>query len=543
MKMRLPFLMILLIIFGACAVAVPAAPTVSLAPTFLPPTAPAPTAIPPTPSPTIARPTLTPFPQPSPTLPPAWEWPRSSPEEQGISSARLAAMLETVQKENQGLHSVLVIRHGVLVLEAYVHPFNGETRHSVYSVTKSVTSALVGIAREDGLLGGVDTPVYTYFPSVTLDDPRKQSIRMEHLLSMTSGIEWSEPLYSGLSDLWGILEADDPAQYFFNPALLEEPGAVFNYNSGGSHLLSMLVQGAAGQPAADFAAKRLFTPLDIRDFFWKKDFTGHSQGGAGLELKPVDMAKIGQMYLDGGKWQGQQIISADWVNASSAVHSIPSAGLGYGYQWWVRLQGDYYALGWGGQQIRVFPQQDMVVVFTSGMSGQSIRHDDLVDTYLIPAVASNNPLPADPQGTVRLEAAVAVLARPRVQTSTSLPPLAHELDGKQWLVTGRGDWSIFSLTFLNDTEARLNLEMEGDSMPLAVGLDGEYRITDTKELGPVALLGYWEAPDTFVLVQQNLREADRRVTHIQFAEKSFKLFSQWFVEPHEEESEGVLFGS
>ncbi|MCX6054157.1 MAG: serine hydrolase [Chloroflexi bacterium] len=450
-------------------------------------------------------------------------------------------MLEAVRQDNLNLHSVVVIRHGVLVLEAYNYPFNAQTRHAVYSVTKSIISILVGIASAQGLLA-VDTPLISFFPSVKLDDERKGSIRVEHLLSMSSGIEWMEPLYSGLNDHLGILEADNPAHYFFTPALLAEPGTVFNYNSGGSHLLSMLVQSASGQPAAEFAAKQLFAPLDIRDFSWKSDATGHSQGGTGLELLPVDMAKIGQLMLDNGKWQATQILPTVWVKTATQAHVRSSPKMGYGYQWWVSPQGDYYALGWGGQQIHVFPEEDMVVVFNAGASGTEVLHNELINTYLLPAVVSKDASPVVEQAQVRLNNAIQGLASPRVQVSAPLSPMASEVDGRQWLVTGRGNWSMFSLHFLSDIEARLDLELDKEMMPLLVGLDGIYRITDTAEYGPIALLGYWESTDTFVLVQQNLREADKRITRLKFTEAAVKLFSEWFVEPYKEESEAVIFG-
>jgi CubicO group peptidase (beta-lactamase class C family) len=122
---------------------------------------------------------------------------------------------------------------------------------------------------------------------------------------------------------------------------------------------------------------------------------------------------------------------------------------------WIRPQGDFYALGWGGQQIHIFPEQEMVVVFTAGMSGADILHNELINSYLLPAAVSKDALPADGQAQARLNDAARGLANPRVQVSSPLSPLASEVDGKQWLVTGRGDWSMFSLHFFSDTEARL----------------------------------------------------------------------------------------
>lgn len=536
MKARILLVIVVIVVASACKLLIPSSSALQVSPTPVAPTVTYTVELLPTAAPSATQTSLA-----SPTPQPTREWLHSTAEEQGLSSAVLAGMLETIAREKRNIHSILVIRHGVLVLEIYVHPFNGKTRHAVYSVTKSITSSLVGIAREEGLLNDVNTPVISFFPSVALDDPRKGDILIEHLLSMTSGIEWMEPLYSGLNDHWGILEADDPAAYFFNPSLLYEPGTVFNYNSGGSHMLSMIIQEITGIPAAEYAAQKLFSQLNISDYSWENDFTGHSKGGTGLELKPQDMAKIGQLYLDEGRWQDKKIISGEWIRQSTDVHSIPSEGMGYGYQWWIRQQGDYYALGWGGQQIRVFPKQDMVAVFTAGMSGDGILHDDLVDNYLLPAVISDSPLPADSQAQARLEHAIDALTEPQKWPSKPLPPLAKEIDGKHWLVTGQGNWSMFSLHFLGNNEAQLDLTIENEPMLLMIGLDGIYRVTDTEELGPVALAGYWDTSDTFVIIQQNLCEADRRTTRLQFNSDGVKLFSEWIVEPHQEESEAVLF--
>lgn len=481
--------------------------------------------------------------EPSPTVQPTWEWQRSSPEAQGVSSETLAVMLELIRQENSSIHSIVVVRHGVIILEAYVYPFNSYTRHGVYSVTKSFTSTLVGLAIGNGLIRSTNTPVYTFFPGIDIDDRQKETIQIEHLLTMTSGIEWMEPLHSGLNDHWYILESGDPAQYFFTPAVVKTPGTVYNYNSGGSHMLSIIVQEVVGKTAEEYAAERLFLPLDIRDYTWKRDFSGHTQGGTGLELLPIDMAKLGQVFLDNGQWQGNQIVPADWVSEATRAHSSPSPDMGYGYQWWVRPKGDYYALGWGGQQIRVLPAQDMVVVFTAGMGGQEMLHDNMVDTYLIPAVISDEALPSNPDTQAHLDAAIENLANPQTGPSYPLSPLASEINGKEWLVTGRGDWSMFTLHFSGEDEAMIDLTLDNGSMPLAVGLDGIFRVTDTADYGPIALYGYWETEDTFVLVQQNLREADQRETRLQFNGGTVKLYSKWFVEPYEEESEAELFGN
>jgi hypothetical protein len=151
-------------------------------------------------------------------------------------------------------------------------------------------------------------------------------------------------------------------------------------------------------------------------------------------------------------------------------------------------------------------------------------------------------MPVDNEGQQQLISAINLLATPKVFTSTPLSNEAAEVNGKQWLITGMGEWSMFTLHFPNDYEAQFELTIDGDPMQLKVGLDGVYRITNTKEYGPIALSGYWESEDTFVLHQQNLREADRRITRITFSKESAVLYSNWFVESYQEETEAVLFG-
>lgn len=208
-------------------------------------------------------------------------WPVSSPEEQGMDSARLAAMLKQIQADGRNIHSILIARHGILVLEAYFHPFNRETPHNLYSCTKSVTSALTGIAIDRGLVTSVDTTVHTLFPDISVDTPDKEAITLRHLLTMSSGIEWAEPLRSGLSDTWSFIESDSSPQYFFDRTLIHAPGKIFNYNTGGSHLLSMILQNASGEMTAEFARQNLFDPLGISEYVWDKDIHGYTTGEPG----------------------------------------------------------------------------------------------------------------------------------------------------------------------------------------------------------------------------------------------------------------------
>lgn len=471
-------------------------------------------------------------------------WPTSTPEEQGMDSAKLAAMLRAVRKDGRNIHSILVARHGVLVLEVYFPPFDRETPHNLYSCTKSVTSAAVGLAQRDGLITSINSSASSYFPDVTLDDKDKQAITLKHLLTMSSGLEWSEPLRSGLSDNWAITDSASPADYFFSRPIAAQPGEMFNYNTGGSHLLSMIVADATDETAADYVERALFAPLGIDRYVWQKDTTGHTLGGSGLALAPADMLRFGQLYLQKGAWEGKQILSEEWVEESTQPHISVNNGIKYGYQWWVRSNEIYNALGWGGQQIIILPKQDMVAVFTAGIRDASWNtYDDLLNRYLILAARSNSPLPPNPTAVSRLKEQIETITLPAAQATPGLPPMAKKISGKTYVdLNGSHGWSTFTFTFDRLDVAALEL-MYGDKseqFTAMLGLDGLYRVTDTHNYGPIALKGYWKDEKTFVLTQQFLREAERITMEMTFNGDEIKRVSRWTVEDHSEESDAVL---
>ncbi len=427
-------------------------------------------------------------------------WPVSTPEEQGMDSARLAAMLKQIQADGRNIHSILIARHGTLVLDAYIHPFNRESPHNLYSCTKSVTSAVTGIAIDKGLVTGVDTPVHTLFPDVSLDTPEKEAITLHDLLTMSSGIEWAEPLRSGLSDTWSFVESDSPPQYFFDRALINTPGEVFNYNTGGSHLLSMILQNASGEMTAEFARQNLFEPLGISEYIWEKDMHGYTTGGTGLALRPDDMLKIGQLFLQNGKWDGQQIIPEAWVRGSTSSKVNISPGIDYGYQWWVHQDGIYNALGWGGQQIIVIPRQDMVVVINAGLRDAAWNsYNDLLNGYILPAVRSKGKLPANNSANALLITEVEKIASPVSLSPSPVPEIANSINDREYVdLNGTHGWSTFTFHFMS-------------------------------------ALRYvpWRSP----LV---LREAERLTMTLTFTDTGINRHTEWLVEDHSEESEAVF---
>jgi CubicO group peptidase (beta-lactamase class C family) len=335
---------------------------------------------------------VTPIPMPeSASYWPTEGWRTSTPEQQGMDSDLLAQMLQAIEDRGLNIHSVLVVRNGYIVTEAYYSSFHQDTKHGLWSVTKSLVSALVGIAIDKGYIDGVDQPAVDCFPDLADagGDARRRTMTLEHLLTMTSGLDWSDD-----KDIPTMAQGRDWPRYVLGRPMVEEPGIRFNYNSGNTHVLSAIIQDASGMDTLDFARKYLFDPLGISDVEWETDPSGIPIGGWGLQLRPRDLAKLGYLYLNEGAWDGQQIIPADWVRESTqkrvrVEEHLEPWDLHYGYGWWLHEFGAYAAHGRGGQFIFVIPDLDVVVVFTSWLpESEFVQPELLIRDFIVPAVIS-----------------------------------------------------------------------------------------------------------------------------------------------------------
>ena len=256
-----------------------------------------------------------------------------------MSSERLARLVEFGALND--MDSVLVTRHGRIVLEATYAPFRAGLKHHVYSATKSVTSTLVGMALGDGLLDSTDRRVVDFFPGRTIAnlDDAKKAITVHQLLDMTSGLAWSEGLTGAIDSPIAMARSPDWQQFVLDQPMATAPGTRFYYNSGNSHLLSAILSKVTGRSANDYAREKLFGPLGIDDVLWQADPQGVSVGGCGLYLQPRDMAKIGYLWLRGGLWEGRQILPAAWIEGVRAadvdMRESWASDLRYGRQFWV----------------------------------------------------------------------------------------------------------------------------------------------------------------------------------------------------------------
>lgn len=296
------------------------------------------------------------------------DWRSATPAEVGLDSERLEEALERIG-ELDGLQGILVARHGRLVAERYFRGAAGHRPHNLKSASKSVLSALAGLAIEQELLD-LDQEIAAVLPEGReLDDPAKRAITVRHLLTMTSGLE-----STSFGNYGSWVASRNWVRAALNRPLQAEPGTRFSYSTGGTHLLSATLSRAAGRSTHDFARRHLFDPLGIGPSAWARDRQGIHVGGNNLSMRPRDMLKFGQLYLNRGRWDGEQLLPWQWVDQSTRPAGLAAPRGrgriygGYGYLWWLRgprERGAYIASGYGGQYIYVSPTEDMVVVVIS----------------------------------------------------------------------------------------------------------------------------------------------------------------------------------
>jgi len=316
---------------------------------------------------------------------PTLEWQTSTPEEQGMNSKKLEKMDEYIDSQDWHYYvdSLLIIRNGYIVYERYRTESQRTTPHHIYSCTKVITSTLIGICVDEGNITSIQNPVLDYFPDYSFQGVNswKESITIQHLLSMTSGLDWYDN-----QDFYSMMSSSNPVEYVLNQTMVAPPGEQWNYNTGCSHVLSNIIQNVSVIGTAYLAANSLFSPLGITDYSWETKL-GVVNGGTLLYLKSRDMAKIGFLYLNKGNWNGTQIVSEQWINSASSsfidFETPRDHWVGYGYKWWIyHSNNGYGARGSWMQNILVFPDLNMVVVSTGA---GVFSFETLVDRFIITA--------------------------------------------------------------------------------------------------------------------------------------------------------------
>lgn len=341
-------------------------------------------------------------------------WRVAAPPEVGLDPALICAIgprFETWQEANA--HAVLVVRRGALVYERYFSgqderggfpighvAFDAATKHDLRSVTKSVTALVVGIAIERGWIKSADAPALSFFPEYAdLKTAEKERITLRHLLTMSAGFAWNEqiPYSNPANSDRQMYIAADPLRYLLARPMAAPAGRNYTYNSGATALLGAVVAKAAGKPFDAIAQETLFDPLGIRDVEWIRYPSGAPVAGWGVRLRPRDLAKIGQLVLAKGAWNGKQVVPAGWVAAATAPHINGESIFFYGYQFWLgrsfvagRTIEWAAGFGWGGQRLFIVPSEDLVVVVHAGLYhtlAQSIVGATVLNRHVLPAIA------------------------------------------------------------------------------------------------------------------------------------------------------------
>ncbi len=326
------------------------------------------------------------------------DWEVSSLQAQGVDARKINDLMNRIlDGRMKGIHSILLIKNGKLVLEEYFGGYHRNRIHSVQSVTKSVTSTLIGIAKDRGAGIVLDDQLATVLPEykALLASAGKSDIIIEHVLTMRAGLAWNE--WHAPSSLQHMYASSDAIGYVLGKKRVDPPGQRFYYSTGLSTVLGRVLENTTGLDAIQYARAHLFGPLGITDTHWGKTADGSVSTGAALFLRPRDMAKIGYLFLKDGIWKGRQIVSEAWVRASTTAHVTGDliSGTGYGYQWWRGTSriGDrdidaFYAAGHGGQFIVQIPELDAVLVITSTVDDNAgdFRGYSIIENDILPAL-------------------------------------------------------------------------------------------------------------------------------------------------------------
>lgn len=423
---------------------------------------------------------------------------QSTPESQGISSQAILDFIEAAETQQpNALHSLIVARHGKIVAEGWWEPYDRETPHLLYSLSKSFTSTAIGLAVDEGIIS-LDDEVVKFYPENLPENPSDnlKAMRIRDLLRMTTGHG---------SDTYGRMQShpDGWAAGFLALPVEHKPGTIFIYNTGATYMLAAILQKVTGQSLVDYLQPRLFDPLGIKRPYWQKDPEGIEVGGTGLYLTTNDIVKFGQLYLQKGRWEGQQIIPESWVDMATSLQTSNGSNpesdwdQGYGFQFWRCRHGLYRGDGAFGQYCIVMPEQDAVVAITSGSSDmQGIMN--MVWEHLLPAMKAEA-LPVNLEIQQALLEKLAKLSLDPVQGNLS-SAIAGNISGKKYTISGeKAEYNAVSFDLGNDNKS-ITMWINGEAQQIPVGYSemkrGEMTIPGWGRV-PVAASGAWISDNSY----------------------------------------------
>ena len=443
-------------------------------------------------------------------------WETVTPESQGFDSEILADMLQRVQEDNLAVNSIILMKNGKLILEVYRHPYHVDSLFNVMSVTKSIVSAMTGIALDRKVFTSLNEPLITHLkeydvPSI---DDTKRHITILHALTMTTGLDCND---SNNKEMGRIMRSSDWVAASLACPQIYPPGTAYGYSSLATHLLGAALTEATSRDLLNLSTEWLFEPLEMDEVLWEVTPEGYRLGGGWIWMKARDMLRFGKLYLDGGEAKNSRVVSQEWIEKSIvnqvgelAASTEEISGEEYGYGWWV-VQGSPIALGVGGQTIFLIPELDIVAVIT-----QANESVDLLSEYIAPALKSYLPTWPNQQGVEKLNTLVAQVAQKPIPSRVKpIPTAAWSADQVFSLANhstkiyhnGFNNPTVdgFRLSFKeNSSQAEFTLVSKEHSTALDIGLDGVARLSDAGTFGrrpdgqgTISLQGEWISTQTF----------------------------------------------
>ncbi|MFT5122924.1 MAG: CubicO group peptidase (beta-lactamase class C family) [Kiritimatiellia bacterium] len=494
--------------------------------------------------------------------PRATELPQGTPESAGVSSQALLDFIEAVERDVHSLHSYVLLRQGKILSEGWWAPYAPEKPHMLYSLSKSFTSTAIGMAIGEGTLK-LDDKVVSFFPDRVPENASTHlmNMRIRDLLCMGSGHhnDTLPAMKDGTETDWIKVFLTQPVEH--------EPGTYFRYNTGATYMLSAILQKVTGEKLIDYLTPRLFTPLGITGMTWETSAQGINTGGYGLKVTTHDIAKLGQLYLQKGLWEGKRILSEAWVSEASSKHisngDNPKSdwNQGYGFQFWRCKNNAFRGDGAFGQYCVVLPDQDAVLAITSGL-GNMQQVMDLIWKHLLPAM-KDAPLPPAPELQIQLSEKVRTLHLTPIageqENTGGLDPIAkvyvfqdndkglrtmslrnykvgaylviENAHGEQLVPCGLGEWKPGKITF----EKQLTQPVGGTNGAQSISSSGAWTAPDRY----VARLCFDETP---FLLTMTLQFKGQQLflnleSNVAFGQKKWQLTGQ-IQQPGSDEPEG-----
>jgi CubicO group peptidase (beta-lactamase class C family) len=457
------------------------------------------------------------------------KWRISTPEEQGINSEKILAMFRKIRSSTLDFHSILIIRNGFIVTEAYWAPYNKNTPHNIKSASKSIISALVGIALKEKYLNNLHQKISEFFPEY-VQEPRKQDISLYDLLTMKAGFNWMEDSGPSPYDL----------ENWIKIPMRDKPGEKFEYNTMLPHMMSAILTKVSGESTKNFADKYLFTPLGIKSYQWTKSSDGYYHGGSDIFLTPRDMAKIGYLFLNNGRWNQRQLVAEEWVKESTSLKvKIPdnvnyAKGLDYGYWWWIQEKG-YIAWGAGGQYIIVRPDLDLVIVITANGFNDINHYHGFMKSFLeeniYSAIKSDSPLPANSSAFQELSNTILEIENPKEIPNRSLPKTAAKISNNNYIFEpNKMGFKSTIFTFAKNAACSWKYCLGDKKITMQVGLKGNYilnKIDFSMGVHPdgeeIACKGYWKNDDTFIIEHHIIGDPSKQIFELLFDGKNVTM--------------------